>query len=389
MTNTDILNVEAPSSEVTGEPLFVSPVRTHSTFGRNIGPISDISKGEEISLEILDREGTGQVRITGDGFEDFLIPARYLSILESNSKNLGHMMETESDNLRYNFFEGFTKFGLSLWVRPADVKATTSDKYPERTYVLPGADLNREGTPAIRWDKGRNAAAKAGWVLYMTGAEHVNLGFAKWDDEAGFRSLVESMGDAENLMALGSLMNESIFASLSAKLIARDLRAARQLPGINMAKVKDVIETKNLSSSVFNVKPRSYANAKMMVVKSGKTVVPIAVYLQAPEKLSTPITAEETAKLGGVRSKEYNDLYNERLGKFGALWAAKVQAGFEESGWRVVSLPQTRGRSYARQGQDRPTWLWVTRLNEETWDKVAASAHAIAGTLDMNRVTEF
>lgn len=386
MTNTEILNPEAETAEES--PLYMTQnVTAKGQRGYNV----DISKASAIRLEILDREGTGQVRIFEDGCEDFIIPARYLSILTSSSKFLSDRMEEESDNLRYTYHGSLTDFGLVLCTHPEDTPVTQIHSWPTRTYLLPGGEIKHEGTPALRWTKGFNSAEKAGWELFLTGAaETVTLGFARWDDLVGLKQLIESMGEPENLMALGSLLNETLFATLSGNVMARDLRSARQLPGISMGKIKAVIASHGLDTGAIVQYTSQKAYAKLMTVKSGKVAIPIAVYLQAPYKLSSPITPAEIAEAGGNNSQGHVDIINQRLAEYSTDWVAATAAVFESEGWRVVNLPQVENPNhYSMRNRNQPGYLWVTRFDEETWGKVAATARSMAPRMTLSRATQF
>jgi hypothetical protein len=338
-------------------------------------------QGQVATLEpqIHDLYGVMSVLVRYEDGQQMRIPASLLSDLSSFAGSMAQDLTVTVDTKRREFIgDVVERFGLVAGTRGQ--------------FLRPGADQDADGTPFIRWVpaarrpgvRGLDAGAPAepGWGLFIQGVNNVRVALAAWDDPSAVESLVESMADLETLMVMAAITHPKEIADLSSRMTARTLRSARSLPGIDLKKVRTILDAAGLSSAE-RVAASYYGSGRMRLLnlKNGDRNVPVAVAIQAPGRYTeVALTAEEDA----LPRIERQDLLDARHEAAALQWLAAAKNALAAGGWRAVDLPEPSRGWYYYSSQKTPV-LWVTRFDAEKWSLVEAGARVGAPNLAMNR----
>ncbi len=238
---------------------------------------------------------------------------------------------------------------------------------------------------------------KAGWQLLLAGAESVVLGFAQWDDQKSFENLVNSLNDNEALVALGSMLNPDIIAALSQRTVIREMRRSRTFPVITQVKAKTVLAAANLLTPPSYLERESYSDSagkiRALQVKTGAKSVAVAVALLAPAKnpirpkvahnfrsVSVPFDRAKYKAEQAARRISDTEHYKREV----APWREAAAAAFVAAGWRVVDLPAPKGVLFRGDAKEESV-LWVTLVNEETWDSIKPAIDEVLVDFNFDR----
>lgn len=325
--------------------------------------------------EILDlATGESRIRLTCPDTDDILVPASYLPSLSSAASNASSMILSQLDKMRREFLD-ITSYGLKASPGAAG-------------YIRNDADI-AEGIPVIKWKGGnKEAAGNPRWALYLDGAADVEIASAPWSDPAALANVVSMMENPEALFAVGSLLDTGAISSLSARLAARALRSARRLPGIDLKKVRTILDAAGVKTPE-DITPWNKARMRMLNLTSDDRQVPVAVGIQAYAVDSwTQLTEEERESVprNDWRAREaMNKVGAQRADAIRIEWIAQARSALLAAGWREVSLPTPQRYGRPQGDQPSPTFLWVTRFTPDTWATVEAAAKAAARDVSMSR----
>jgi hypothetical protein len=319
--------------------------------------------GYTLYPEVLDLDGDARVRVVSDSGNEIQIPFEFLAALASRAGNARALIDSEIDAQRKAFIGDISTYGLT---RPTSMHLTKPDTAP-----------TDDGNPVLKWVRSENNdPAKSGWSLYLGGAETAVVGFARWNDRAAIESLVELMDSPDSMMTIAGITTPEPIAALTARMTARNLRASRSLPGIDLGKVRKILYDANLGSTEESGRYNS-ARLRLLTIKSGGKNVPVAAAISAPTMPSRPLTEEESA----LNWREKRLLQDALISEARGPWLEKAKAAMTAAGWRVLNLNPPRRAHYA----SSTDVVWATRLDAETWSSVAAAANVAAGELEMSR----
>lgn len=319
-----------------------------------------------LTPQILTLDGDANVLISAPNGEAITIPAHFLEALSNRASHVRSSISKETDMLRRTFHGDLTSYGISpLQSSPLQ-------------YVLNGARYAQDGTPVLLWSGDRNFEhEKTGWKLSLSGTKDAYIGFARWDDKEAFLNLISQMHNVDSLFAVSGIMYPETTGKLAARMAAARMRTARELPGIDLKKARQILTNAGLTSE--NTSMRYYAaRIRLLKISSGGKDVPIAVAVVAPHPSQEllKLTDEEKA----LPYHQRNEIISERTAAIRKPWQDKAAAAFLAAGWRIVSLPEPYG---SWSGKVPATW--ATRIDSDTWSTIKAAAEVAAGELQMSR----
>lgn len=338
--------------------------------------------GITITAEIDDLSSQGYVRLTRPGVRDsvtkervdpLIVPYEYIhALVPSVSGALIEALDDTGDMLRRTKFGDFKEYNLVAGVGVAK----------EYIFSTPGENPRIHGTPYLRWvPKVDGQVGKAGWELLLSGASGVVLGFAQWDDESSFDGLAKALNDNESLIALGYMLSPDVIAALTQRTVIRSMRKARTMPAVTTNKAKAVLAAADLLTPEYMLrdsrsKVQTEGKIRCLNVKTGTTSVGVAVALLAPARLPGEMKDDyrpgfghfDAAKAAAARVAKAAHAKAHYLREV-APWKAAATQAFTDAGWRVLDLPTPKWVSY-RQGAESESTLWVTLVDELTWNSI-------------------
>ena len=143
-----------------------------------------------------------------------------------------------------------------------------------------------DGTPCLYWDtEGRASSdSEAGWHISITSLpEELSLGYARYDDRAGIKALVESLKDPEALLVRLALTYPEEAEELASAFLLRDLKAQDRLPDINLNDLRDSLIKNNLGSSNALAKNSKSGGLDSIVLRFDRTATIAGVMIRIPE----------------------------------------------------------------------------------------------------------
>lgn len=329
-----------------------------------VGTSIDVD-GFRLTPEVLILEGDAWVRLSAPGQEDFLIPAEYLVALSSRGGSLHSTLLRTLDDTRRNW---------------ADVPSLGLKSFSSNRWVPAGTSPEDDMTPVLQWVTPRDYDSESsGWKIYLAGAKDAPVGFARWDDRPALENLVAMMADPDSMLTIAAIMNPEPVAKLTGRLAAASMRSARQLPGIDLKKIRTILGAANVSASLGEESTNRWtaARLRLLTVVSGTKAVPVAVAIQPPYAGGRESLSEEERRLS---YQERTELIEQRRAALIEPWLAKARQALVAGGWRLVDLPTPRAM-WGRSGEV----LWATRIDPETWTGIAAAAAARAEQMEMSR----
>lgn len=327
-----------------------------------------------VATAILDDPSTGarSLEIVGADGQTLIIPQPFLEALAGTAGRADSDMTAELNKLRRAAIDP-TALGLrKIENKPnqyvlADHEGDIEDGIPVMSWVPFSTTPTRNQQPS-----------EGGWTLKLHGA-HAQLGFAAWDDIDGLTDLVDAMRDPESLFALGGLIDADSIGALTSRLLARDLRRGRSLPGIDLGKVRKILTAAGLDAASRGFEPgERYGSprGRVITIKSDSTQVPVAVAVSG--------AVSKPRSLGGNTRQHYS-VATQETAEWNEEWLAQVTTAMTAAGWRQVDLPlpQSFTGTYAYQSQRKIAYF--TRLDAEQWGSVARAAERVARELEVTR----
>lgn len=322
------------------------------------------SGDQKISGELNSLYGAAQAIIETED-ETYTIPAKLLGILSNKGGAVLRDLLAATDNLRREYAGQMSSYGL----KPI---AENRNKYIPSTY-----SILEDGVPVIEWRTQKRATWQTptekigetvnGWNLYLSGADEAIIAFAEWDDLPALQNLVNLTQDVDSMFAMAGLMFPEPTAKLSARMSAATLRSARSLPGIDLKKVRDILDRARLTIATGSHERSRGGRISLLKIHSGGKQVPVAVAVDAPSfNASREITDEERQNLS---REDLQTLRKSLLSEAADPWRNAARNALVAAGWRQVTLPNpvTSWRS------ETPV-LWFTRIDEHTWELISAAA---------------
>lgn len=322
--------------------------------------------GFRLIPEVLDLNGRARVRVTAPDMEDFIVPSEFLTALGSRAGSLHSDILRTLDDARRQFGD-VGSFGL---------ESALSNRW-----VPAGGTVEQDMTPVLSWVTPRDYnGEKTGWQIYLAGAKEAPVGFARWDDRPALENLVAMMSDPESMLTIAAIMNPGPVAKLTGRMAAATLRSARQLPGIDLKKVRAILSAANISNTIDaegGGNRWTQARLRLLTIVSGSKSVPVAVAIQPPYVDMRELLEPEERQLSYADRMQLMEARRDALTE---PWITKTREAMTAGGWRVLDLPTPRAM-WGRPSQV----LWVTRIDPETWSGIAAAAAARAETTEMSR----
>lgn len=320
--------------------------------------------------EIISLEGGMQLRARGSDGAELVIPHEMLPALARFANSAHHELSMLLDRERRTAHHPALRHPHLAADRPDHTASTILSA------AGPTSDL-ADGDTYLMWNNKNETGP--GWSLRIHGVERTDIGFAAWNDVPAQDNLVAMLTDPESCLAIAAIMNSDEAARLTARVTAASLRAARSLPSITLDKVRAALTAGNVPASSDTQSRWGSARLRVLTVKSGGKAVPVAVaitpsYSNLPNLV--PLTDAEKSLPWAQRSK----IETERRIAAQAPWMSAARTAMANAGWRVVDLPSP-AIGWGR-GSD---FLWVTRLDADTWAKVAAAAAVAAPECEMSR----
>jgi hypothetical protein len=316
------------------------------------------------------RTGERGIEIVTDDGMTLAIPQKFLEALATHSARANQALNTALNEIRLAALNP-----TALGLRKLEVGGNYLTAYVSGSHEGSPED----GTPVLTWmpfqlKSVRHQAAEGGWALQLHGSP-AQLGFAAWDDPEGLTTLVQAMDDPESLFALGGLIDGDSIAALSSRILARELRRGRQLPGIDLGKVRRVLQANRLDAASRGFEDDKYGapRGRVLTIKSEGVQVPVAVAVVGAPRIP------------GTRTNRSTPLQNDVLRHWNEEWHEQVTAALVGAGWRKVDLPLPRGFT-GRYDYEAPRGVrYFTRIDPETWGSVATAAGREAAQLEINR----
>lgn len=369
------------------------PTNPVSTFvGQSPNDVIDSAEalvsrfGATLIPEITALTDSPQVRIVGEDGTTLVVPYSLVSSLDATLSQASHAGEALLDTRRME-----ANYPLKF-ENGADFAAFGGNKHHQgNTIVAAGKDPNEEGTPLLVWKSGirnhrgswwgrseREEDPIAGWTLTVAGANDVVIGFAAWNDKAAILNLANHLNDPQSVIALGGVIEPEAIARLSARLAAQSMKENRSIPRTDLPSMRKILQDAGLAST--NTDSRlSEGSLRLLAVKIGGKKIPVAIAIAAPlhpPTVSPDPVAEEQLSYNEKRAAEAARALVVRND-----WIAKAKTAVTNAGWRVVDLPNPVSRQWGTQ----EVCIWVTRLDPNTWTRVAAIARTLAGNIEMSR----
>jgi hypothetical protein len=324
------------------------------------GPVVEATNGVLMKSEIHTLDGEAWALVSYPDGRHLRIPLDMLSALARNAGTMEHEISVSLDELRRRFADLSAREGLQ------------AVNLAGNQFVLPGADVNEDGTAVLSWVSGRPVGrwnqepseVVPGWRLTLAGAAGTTVGFAKWDNVDGVNGLIEAMSDSETLVAMAGMTSPQAVARMSSRVTARRLRSARALPAIDLKKVRQVLTDAGLTSQYRS--GYSAGRLRLLALDNGGRKIPVAALVMPPAIPARALTPEESVLPYANRVQVQENLNAEKR----AEWTAQVVAEMTKAGWRSLDLPNPyKWSSEATRGV-----LAFTRLDVETWGLVEAGA---------------
>lgn len=349
--------------------------------------LSRLIKEEDFTLEALTESLLGETFlkiIDNTTGEEIKVPFKFADAIVRQGHGLLTESEEQKTEARMLAFHPTKHFDNLIPATPGF----------NHRLVIDGTSATSEGTPILSWHAGDNGGRFAvkgygksqiettvneqGWRLSLAGAEGVGLAFAKWNDLEGITKLVEAMGNQSNLSVIVALTNPQEAAILAARKTAKDLYAARTLPAIKAPIIRKLINDNGLIGRGNSSRGR----LTILSLNVEGTEIPVALAVERP---MVPIFTE-------VISDRKNSGYFDRVRKAEEIAKLEWEIKFRElvaelgNGWRFIDLPlpANRGDSVGRSSKF-PT-LWLTRINNVTWDSIEPAVKMATKTFRLSGV---
>lgn len=322
--------------------------------------------------EVLSLDGAMQVRVVAEDGREITIPHDILKMLNSWGVDALNSVEGSLRLLRQTFFD-FDAVGFQ-----SSRALGAESRFNPNFYML------LEGNPYLTWVEGSDSSNESdGWRLNLRGMDESPIGFARWDDRAGIQQLVTSMQDPGSLLALASLVDADTASKLSGRLAVQRLKEQKTLPKFSLSDAKEIIVAAHGTSAPHRITRRAKKGlSRIVYIKSGGNVVPVAVALKAPDILANNSSPEDKSRRG--ISGPYQDYMKVLIEEGTAPWFEKITAAFTTAGWFLVDLPQPR-----LDWESKAKVIYFTKIDPSTWGGVRAAVAEVAKTLEMNRGKEF
>lgn len=319
-----------------------------------------------VTPEIVTYDGDSQIRVVEEATgHELVIPMSFLAGLNATAQRARSELVNNLDTARRAFYDLAADFGLENY---------RNGNRPRLS--RPNRDLAVDQTPYMEWV---NSPEKHGWSLRLAGCEDIDIAWAAWNDKPGLANIISLLDDPDTATIMASMVAPEKVAKMTARIAARRMREARELPAVTLDRARNILKTHHVPACTLG-NPRSQgANLRLYTIKEGAgKAVPVAVAIAAPVKPNDlqPLTEAENA-LGW---KEKSQLVNDRTNALRAPWVAQAKAAFVAAGWRVVEMPKSRTHSWG----NPPEIFWVTPFDANQWATVESAAKAEHANFSMN-----